>query len=320
MIGESFPAVLAAAQRGDERAFAVLWRKLQPAVLRYLRVAAPDAAEDLAADTWVSVIRGLARFRGDEPGFRALVFTAARHRALDWRRQASRTPSAAMPVEALDDRPAPDDPAEAALEAQSTRARPHGRAGRYRHWSSVSRCALGLLACSVLWPSGLVRRMRYSAALAERLVAYAVALQPAPFREHYQAMWLGDLDWLKTQDAPVLGWAVGMLSTATMTRLALRAKLAHTARHVRSLPQSLVARLISRHRPLGSGLLTAAGVFCAAAAGWSGVGQGPSRTQMLWALAASVLTGGAVTWQAWPRGPVPEERDPVEKPDRPARW
>jgi RNA polymerase sigma-70 factor (ECF subfamily) len=122
MIGPSFPAMLAAAQRGDERAFAVLWRDLQPAVLRYLRVAAPAAAEDLAADTWMSVIRGLARFRGDEPGFRALVFTAARHRALDWRRQASRTPFTAVPVETVEDRPAPDDPAEAVLEAQSTRA------------------------------------------------------------------------------------------------------------------------------------------------------------------------------------------------------
>jgi RNA polymerase sigma-70 factor (ECF subfamily) len=121
MIGPSFPTVLAAAQRGDEQAFAVLWRDLQPAVLRYLRVAAPASAEDLAADTWMSVIRGLARW-GDEPGFRALVFTAARHRALDWRRQGSRTPFAAVPVEALEDRPAPDDPAQTVLEAQSTRA------------------------------------------------------------------------------------------------------------------------------------------------------------------------------------------------------
>jgi RNA polymerase sigma-70 factor (ECF subfamily) len=122
MIGPSFPAVLAAAQRGDEQAFAVLWRDLQPAVLRYLRVAAPGAAEDLAADAWMSIIRGLGRFRGDEAGFRALVFTAARHRALDWRRQASRAPLMAVPVETVEDRPAPDDPAEAVLEAQSTRA------------------------------------------------------------------------------------------------------------------------------------------------------------------------------------------------------
>jgi RNA polymerase sigma-70 factor (ECF subfamily) len=70
MIGPSFPGLLAAAQGGDEQAFAVLWRDLQPAVLRYLRVAAPVAAEDLATDTWVSVIRGLARFTGDEPSFR----------------------------------------------------------------------------------------------------------------------------------------------------------------------------------------------------------------------------------------------------------
>jgi RNA polymerase sigma-70 factor, ECF subfamily len=122
MIEPSFPAVLAAAQGGDERAFAVLWRELQPAVLRYLRVAAPAAAEDLAGDTWVSVIRGLARFRGDEHDFRAWVFTAARHRAIDWHRQAVRRPSSSLPVELLTDRPAPDDPAAEVLEAQSTRA------------------------------------------------------------------------------------------------------------------------------------------------------------------------------------------------------
>jgi RNA polymerase sigma-70 factor (ECF subfamily) len=122
MIGPSFPGLLAAAQGGDEQAFAVLWRELQPAVLRYLRVAAPAAAEDLAADTWISVIRGLGRFRGDEQNFRTWVFTAARHRAIDWRRQAVRRPVASLPAESLAERSAPDDPAEAVLEAQSTRA------------------------------------------------------------------------------------------------------------------------------------------------------------------------------------------------------
>jgi RNA polymerase sigma-70 factor, ECF subfamily len=122
MMGPSFPAVLVAAQGGDEQAFAVLWRELQPAVLRYLRVAAPTAAEDLAADTWVSVIRGLGRFRGDERDFRTWVFTVARHRAIDWHRQAARRPTASLPVVLLAERPAPDDPAAAVLEAQSTRA------------------------------------------------------------------------------------------------------------------------------------------------------------------------------------------------------
>jgi RNA polymerase sigma-70 factor (ECF subfamily) len=122
VIGASFAAVLAAAKGGDEQAFATLWRDLHPAVLRYLRVAAPAVAEDLAADTWLSVIRGLGGFRGDERGFRSWVFTAARHRAIDWRRQGARQQTESLPVELLVDRPAPDDPAAAALEAQSTRA------------------------------------------------------------------------------------------------------------------------------------------------------------------------------------------------------
>jgi RNA polymerase sigma-70 factor, ECF subfamily len=122
MIGLSFPAVLAAAQGGDEQAFAVLWRDLQPAVLRYFQVVAGEAAEDLAADTWVSVIRGLARFQGDEQAFRTWVFIVARHRAIDWRRQAVRRPSGSLPVEVLAERAGPDDPVAEVLEAQSTRA------------------------------------------------------------------------------------------------------------------------------------------------------------------------------------------------------
>jgi len=122
MIGPLFPELLASAQGGDERAFAVLWRDLQPAVLRYFRVAAGEAAEDLAADTWVSVIRSRGRFRGDERAFRAGVFTVARHRAIDWRRRAARRPTVSVPVEALAERPAPDDPVAQVLEGRSTRA------------------------------------------------------------------------------------------------------------------------------------------------------------------------------------------------------
>jgi RNA polymerase sigma-70 factor (ECF subfamily) len=121
MLGSSFPELLAAAQGGEEQAFAVLWRDLKAAVLRYFRVAAPGAAEDLAADTWESVIRGLGRFRGNERAFRAWVFTVARHRAIDWRRQAARRPTS-VPIELLTEPAAPDDPVAAVLEAQSTRA------------------------------------------------------------------------------------------------------------------------------------------------------------------------------------------------------
>jgi RNA polymerase sigma-70 factor, ECF subfamily len=88
MVGPSFTAVLDAAAAGDEAAFRVLWRDLQPGLLRYLDALAPGASEDLASETWLRVVDGLARFSGDERAFRAWVFTVARHRAVDrWRRR-----------------------------------------------------------------------------------------------------------------------------------------------------------------------------------------------------------------------------------------
>jgi RNA polymerase sigma-70 factor (ECF subfamily) len=121
MIGPVFGETLAAARDGEDRAFAVLWRDLNPAVLRYLQVVAPGAAEDVAADVWLEICRGLGRFRGEEAGFRSWVFTVARMRAIDAARQAARRPVRSMPPDLLPERPAADDPAEAAIEAQATR-------------------------------------------------------------------------------------------------------------------------------------------------------------------------------------------------------
>jgi hypothetical protein len=75
MIGPSFEAVLAAAAGGDELAFGILWRDLQPGLLRYLNALAPGAGEDLASETWLRVVGRLDRFAGDERAFRAWVFT-----------------------------------------------------------------------------------------------------------------------------------------------------------------------------------------------------------------------------------------------------
>jgi RNA polymerase sigma-70 factor, ECF subfamily len=122
MIGPSFPHVLVAAQGGDEQSFEMLWRDLQPRLLRYLQVMAPAAAEDLVADTWIGVIRELRRFVGDEPGFRAWVFTVARHRAIDWYRRTNRQRIEPVPVELANHWAAPNDPAAEALERWSTRA------------------------------------------------------------------------------------------------------------------------------------------------------------------------------------------------------
>jgi RNA polymerase sigma-70 factor, ECF subfamily len=122
MIGVAFQDVLAAAVRGDEQAFATLWRELQPPLVRYLQVLAADAAEDLASETWMRVLGGLGGFRGDERAFRAWLFTVARHRAIDRWRRSARRPAEPVPVDALADRPAPDDPAATALEAITSRA------------------------------------------------------------------------------------------------------------------------------------------------------------------------------------------------------
>ena len=117
----SFDELVLAAKAGDEAAFAALWRELNPAVLRYLSVLAPAAAEDLAADVWLEVVRGLGRFEGGVAGFRSWIFTIARHRAVDWRRRAARQPAAPLPSDLLVERPAGDDPAAAALDALATR-------------------------------------------------------------------------------------------------------------------------------------------------------------------------------------------------------
>src|SRR4029450_490338 len=122
MIGPEFPAVLEAATRGDEEAFGRLWRDLQPRLLRYFAVAAPAVADDLASETWLGVVRSLDRFQGNEPAFRAWVFTIARHEVLDWRRRAARRPTDYVAVTALTGLAAPDDPAATAMEGLSTRA------------------------------------------------------------------------------------------------------------------------------------------------------------------------------------------------------
>jgi RNA polymerase sigma-70 factor, ECF subfamily len=122
MIGPDFPDVLGAAAIGDEEAFGRLWRDLHPRLLRYFGVVSRSTAEDLASETWLGVVRGLDRFQGNEPSFRAWVFTIARHEVLDWRRREARRPATDLPVNGQVEWAAPDDPAADALEGLSTRA------------------------------------------------------------------------------------------------------------------------------------------------------------------------------------------------------
>lgn len=89
-LGEQFASVLSAARRGEEEALAALYRDLNPRVRRYFIAHERSDFDDLASETWLGVADGLVRFRGDEPDFRAWVFTIAHRRLLDHRRRASR--------------------------------------------------------------------------------------------------------------------------------------------------------------------------------------------------------------------------------------
>ena len=122
MIGQDFGGALAAAQEGSEAAFSRLWRDGNPALLRYLRVMAPEIAEDVVADTWLQVVRGLPAFRGDEQAWRAWLFTTARRRMLDERRRRSRRPERALEDVLPGQLPTTGDAADLAIEHLRTQS------------------------------------------------------------------------------------------------------------------------------------------------------------------------------------------------------
>ncbi|MFJ6724371.1 MULTISPECIES: RNA polymerase sigma factor [unclassified Streptomyces] len=113
-------AAVARAQDGDEAAFAVAYRIVQPGLLGYLRGIVGDDAEDVASDAWLEIARDLGRFRGDGAGFRGWTATIARHRALDHlRRLRVRPRPAALEPDALE-LPGPHSTHDQAEEALST--------------------------------------------------------------------------------------------------------------------------------------------------------------------------------------------------------
>lgn len=112
------------AQAGDEQAYRLVFRTVQPLLLRYLRVMVGGDgtdAEDIASEAWLQIARDLHTFQGDGDGFRGWAATIARHRALDHLRARRRRPTADLPVEELLDLPARDDTEGSALATMGTR-------------------------------------------------------------------------------------------------------------------------------------------------------------------------------------------------------
>src|SRR4051794_23913855 len=109
-LGEEFDAVLAAARNGSSWAVTALYRDLQPALLGYLRAQEPVHAEDLASEAWLGVGQNIGRFEGNEGAFRGWVFTIARRRVVDLRRQRGRRRTDPTPGDQFAAIAAADDP------------------------------------------------------------------------------------------------------------------------------------------------------------------------------------------------------------------
>ena len=101
---DRFEQLLDGVRRGDERAAAELFRRVQPRLVRYVRSQEARVAEDLAADVWLAVSAGLDSFEGGEAGFRAWVFTIARRRIVDHRRKGIRRRTNPVGPEEFEDR------------------------------------------------------------------------------------------------------------------------------------------------------------------------------------------------------------------------
>jgi RNA polymerase sigma factor (sigma-70 family) len=111
---------VARAQEGDEAAFAVAYRIVQPGLLGYLRGIVGDDAEDVASDAWLEIARDLGRFRGDGAGFRGWTATIARHRALDHLRRLKVRPRGTAIEQDVLELPGPHSTHDQVLESLST--------------------------------------------------------------------------------------------------------------------------------------------------------------------------------------------------------
>ncbi|MBL1099473.1 RNA polymerase sigma factor [Streptomyces coffeae] len=113
-------AAIARAQDGDEAAFALAYRIVQPGLLGYLHGLVGNDAEDVASDAWLEIARDLGRFKGDGAGFRGWTATIARHRALDHLRRQRVRPRAGGTEQDVLHLPGPHNTYDQALESLST--------------------------------------------------------------------------------------------------------------------------------------------------------------------------------------------------------
>jgi RNA polymerase sigma-70 factor (ECF subfamily) len=131
--GEGEPAadaadelLVAAAQRGDPRAFALLYDRYQDPVLRFcfFRLGTWDEAGDAAQQVFTDALGSLPRFRDRDDAFRSWLFRIAHNEVADRHRRRARRADADLDeaAEFVDPAPSPEALAVAADEGRAVRA------------------------------------------------------------------------------------------------------------------------------------------------------------------------------------------------------
>jgi hypothetical protein len=152
----------------------------------------------------------------------------------------------------------------------------------------------------------LITQASRGSVISRCLIWQACIFLPRAHRGRYEAEWLAELDYLKSQETSYLRWAMGILCSAPWTGLVLRGQL---------LLVSPVWKRLSKLGPLWVGVLTAIAVFSSIAASWfPRDGQLPSRKQVVYATIAALLSGGLSGIHAWREQHRKEE--PAPKRDR----
>ncbi len=90
--GGPFDRVLAAAQASDALAWSQLFRTYAPAIAGYLRAQGCRDVDDVASEVFLSILKAIGAFAGDEAAFRSWVFVIAHRRLTDERRRTHRRP------------------------------------------------------------------------------------------------------------------------------------------------------------------------------------------------------------------------------------
>lgn len=101
-LGPSFDAVLTAARTGADWAWERMYTDLAPVVIGYFRAHGASEPEDLTSEVFVSMVRKLASFSGNEERFRSWVFVIVHRRLLDDRRRLVRHPETPTETVRLD--------------------------------------------------------------------------------------------------------------------------------------------------------------------------------------------------------------------------